>query len=426
MNIGQETEQVEFKKSTGELKEGVISLASMLNKHAYGTLWFGVKNNGDIVGQEIGDNTLRDISQAIAVGIKPAVIPTISLQLMDDKNIIRVDASGAEKPYSAYGRYYMRSADEDREMTPAQLRDTMLAGSAASMTSMEAENQDLSFMQLQSLYAARGLTVQPETFSFNTGLKTSKGTYNLLAELLADNTPYSVKVARFEGKDKSKLLMRNEYGYKCLILAMQQAMDYVGALNETRVEMNGALARREEQLFDMDCFREAWVNACLHNKWTGKVSPSIYLYDDRMEIVSSGGLPADYSPEEFFAGISHPVNIGLQKIMGQLDIVEQTGHGVPLIVKRYGRNVFQLTENHIIVTIPFAFERNLVSNVVAMSKSQSIVLRLIRDNPAISIEELAAQGHMSRSGVNQAIRKLKDVGILTREGNRVNGKWVVK
>lgn len=32
MNFGMETELVEFKKSTGELKEGVISLASMLNK----------------------------------------------------------------------------------------------------------------------------------------------------------------------------------------------------------------------------------------------------------------------------------------------------------------------------------------------------------------------------------------------------------
>ena len=45
MNIGKETELIEFKKSTGELKEGVISLASMLNKNGGGTLYFGVKND---------------------------------------------------------------------------------------------------------------------------------------------------------------------------------------------------------------------------------------------------------------------------------------------------------------------------------------------------------------------------------------------
>lgn len=30
MNLGYETEQIEFKKSTAELKEGIISLSAML------------------------------------------------------------------------------------------------------------------------------------------------------------------------------------------------------------------------------------------------------------------------------------------------------------------------------------------------------------------------------------------------------------
>ena len=39
VNIGKETEQIEFKKSTGELKEGVISIGSILNKHENGDLY---------------------------------------------------------------------------------------------------------------------------------------------------------------------------------------------------------------------------------------------------------------------------------------------------------------------------------------------------------------------------------------------------
>ena len=38
MNIGVETEKIEFKKTTGELREGITSLASMLNKNGYGIL----------------------------------------------------------------------------------------------------------------------------------------------------------------------------------------------------------------------------------------------------------------------------------------------------------------------------------------------------------------------------------------------------
>ena len=113
MNIGYETETIEFKKSTGELKEGIISLSSMLNKHSDGTVYFGVKNNGDVLGQEIGDRTLRDVSQMIANAIKPQIISTITLELLDGNNVVKVHAQGSEKPYSAFGRYYIRSADED-------------------------------------------------------------------------------------------------------------------------------------------------------------------------------------------------------------------------------------------------------------------------------------------------------------------------
>lgn len=85
MSPGMETELVEFKKTTGE------------------------------------------ISQSIANAIKPQIIPTIIMELCDDKNIIKVNVEGDEKPYSAYGKYYMRSADEDREISPQQLRRLMLS-----------------------------------------------------------------------------------------------------------------------------------------------------------------------------------------------------------------------------------------------------------------------------------------------------------
>lgn len=73
INIGSENEQVEYKKSTGELKEGIVSICSILNKHGSGDLYFGIKNNGDVIGQKIGESTLRDVSRAIRENIKPAI-----------------------------------------------------------------------------------------------------------------------------------------------------------------------------------------------------------------------------------------------------------------------------------------------------------------------------------------------------------------
>ena len=43
----------------------------MLNKNQHCVLYFGVNDNRDVIGQQIGNQTLRDVSQAISVNIKP-------------------------------------------------------------------------------------------------------------------------------------------------------------------------------------------------------------------------------------------------------------------------------------------------------------------------------------------------------------------
>jgi len=51
VNLDLEDERTEHKRSTGEMREGMESIASILNKHGHGTLYFGVRNDGEVVGQ---------------------------------------------------------------------------------------------------------------------------------------------------------------------------------------------------------------------------------------------------------------------------------------------------------------------------------------------------------------------------------------
>lgn len=434
MNIGVETELVEFKKTTGELREGIISLASMLNKNGKGTLYFGVRNDGEIVGQQIGDRTMREISQGIANAIKPQIIPTIMIELCDDKNVIRVIVSGDEKPYSAYGKYYMRSADEDREISPQQLRGLML-GASDSIVNIEANNQQLTFDQLKTLYAGKDLTLRENTYQQNLNLLTRNGTYNLMAGILADTNSYSMKVAVFRGKDKTDLIKRNEYGYKCMLVAAKQVLDYMEALNDTVVSMDGSL-RKESRLFDFSCFREAWLNACLHNRWSRQTPPAVYIFEDRIEVLSVGGLPDGLTLEEFYEGKSKPVNLELQQIMVQLDYIEQTGHGVPLIVSRYGKEVFDITENFITVTIPlnkgrekaenFPKEKNMQNGKsVSIDEGDERILRLMQKDSRISVKEISRQIGFGTTTVTKRIGRMKEDGVLERVGAKKNGQWVV-
>ncbi len=431
MNIGMETESVEFKKTTGELKEGIISLASMLNKNGKGELYFGVRNDGEIVGQQIGDRTMREISQGIANGIKPQIIPTIMMELRDDKNVIKVTVEGDEKPYSAYGKYYMRAADEDREISPQQLRRLMLSVSD-SIVNIESNNQELTFEQLKTLYVGNNLSLRETTFKQNLNLLTlltREGTYNLMAGILADANSYSIKVAVFRGTDKTDLIKRNEYGYKCLLVAVKQVLDYMEALNDTAVDMSSSL-RKESKLFDFPCFREAWLNACLHNRWSRQTPPAVYMFEDRIEIISVGGLPDGLTLEEFYEGKSKPVNLELQQIMAQLDYIEQTGHGVPLIVSRYGREVFDITENFVTVTIPLNKGRSeqdfLKTEKMEIDLNDHKILSLMKENAGIRVSEISRLVGLGTTTITKRIHRLKEDGIVERKGSKKTGQWIVK
>ncbi len=94
---------------------------------------------------------------------------------------------------------------------------------------------------------------------------------------------------------------------------MKQVRDYIVSINKTRVHIVSRLERKEVQLFDLHAFEEVWINACLHNKWIRNTPPAVYIFDNKIEIVSSGGLLFDYSLEEFY---THPINSSLQRIIG--------------------------------------------------------------------------------------------------------------
>ncbi len=425
MNLGNETENIEFKKSISELKEGIISIASMLNKNGHGILYFGVKNDGEIIGQEIGGLTLKNISQAIANFIKPQMIPVITVEYLDDKTVIKIEANGNDKPYSAYGRYYIRSSDEDREIAPNKLKELMNFSYIESITKIEATNQFLTFNQLKGLYLNNGMTLNEETYKHNLNLLCPNGKYNLMADILSDSNSFSIKIARFAGIDKTSLIKRNEYGYKCLLLSVTQVLDYMEAINDTIVDVTGGI-RIERKLFDFSCFREAWLNACLHNKWSRLTPPAVYIYSNRIEIISTGGLPADYSLDDFYIGRSKPVNLELQKIMGQLNYIEQTGHGVPLIVSKYGKQAFDISDNFITVTIPFSESKETIKkDTNDISITQNKVLELIKSNSNLTISQITNTLNLGQTTINNALKQLKKLGYIERIGSNKTGYWKV-
>ena len=56
----------------------------MLNKHGRGELYFGVKDNGNVIGQNVSDATLRQVTSWVSDKIEPAVFPTVECLDADD------------------------------------------------------------------------------------------------------------------------------------------------------------------------------------------------------------------------------------------------------------------------------------------------------------------------------------------------------
>ncbi len=433
-DYGQESEFVEFKETTGELKEGVRSIASMLNKNKRALLYFGITNKGNVIGQEVSDATLRQISQAISFNIEPSILPTITLLDGPKENlkVIKIEAKGSDIPYSAYGQYLIRSSDEDKKITRESLRKIFTGAGFDFISEIECSRQDLTFGKLISILLSKGYHIlSTSDLVKSRNQKNSEGKYNIMAFILSDQSDISIKIVRFSGIDKTSISQRTEFGNQCLLIALQQAMDYVETLNETNVIL-GKDGRKDTHLFHSDAFEEAWKNACVHNSWIDMVPPAIYIYTDCMEIVSYGGLPYGLTLDEFYEGTSHPINKALWSIFTSAEYAEQTGHGIPTILSKYGKEAFKITDNYLKVTIPFAFKPTWAliaerqDETLALSDSQKAILEALKKNPRLTGNELAKEINRSLSLIKKNLAKLQEFGYIERFGSKKAGYWIVK
>ena len=316
--------------------------------------------------------------------------------------------------------FYLRSGHPTMENTPAYA-------------------QDLSFEKLFIYYGAKGLKLNPDTFKKNLSLLTEDGKYNLLAQLLSDNSNLPLRVAIFSGKEKSdNLVSVREFGYQCVLYTLDDVLRYGDVLNILQADERGRVVERKEiALFDSNAFREAIINAFVHNKWVSGNEPMISIYSDRIEILSRGTIDPEQTIEGFFAGESIPVNKKLSEIFLQLHISEKTGRGVPTIVKTYGRSAYEFRENSIAVTIPFnrvnimgdkMFKTDDKSGNKSADKritTKDKVYSAILNNPQIRKAEIALLLDVGKTTVDNYIAILKQEGKIIRVGSNKTGYWKI-
>ena len=129
----------------------MVDIAAILNKHGKGKLFFGLNNDGTNHKFDISDSTLRDVSRKIYESIKPQIYPNVYKTSVNEGSVIVVEFSGTDTPYSAHGRYYIRVADENREITPDQLRHIMTDKEYESSWEERISNESLSDVDAETI-----------------------------------------------------------------------------------------------------------------------------------------------------------------------------------------------------------------------------------------------------------------------------------
>ena len=451
MNLGIESETVEFKKTTGEIEKAMDNIASMLNKHGHGTLYFGVSPNGEVTGQQISASSLDDVAKKIKEAIKPMIFPEIKKETLEGKEVIRVDFSGREIPYSSFGRYYKRVFDRTEEMTPDELKRMMAETDKSSywennLTNFGLESVDIDALKefydravscgrleemakfdAEDLLAGLGL--------YEDGKLTNAGFY-----LFANNKPATLKLAVYVSDERINFsdIGRIEDNIFNLI---RKGFSYIKEHINWRVEAGNGTSRIEVPEIPIEAIREIVVNSFAHADYRGISENEIDITPTKVEIYNPGRFPEGLSPEMFARQRirSMPRNKVILNTLYKSKDVEIFGSGFRKVYALCDKdNVkveassegdgFSFTfyrdtrQDHVPINVPVNVSDNSSGAKVS---TEAKVYMLLKEDPTQTRESLAKRTGRTVRTIQRALDRLSGDGKIRRIGSSKTGYWEI-
>lgn len=447
-----EQEWFEFKENwfepvtLGEYVSALSNAAAFHHKKFAYFIWGVNDNTHEIVGTSFNQYlhvNSEPYQNQLARNLSPSINFSFEEETINGKRVVVLVIPAAEEIPTAYKeKRYLRIGSSKCNLKDYPKREIqlfkILDGRVETIETLPAKYQELTFSKLFGYFGSKGIVLKESTFVKNLGLKTESGEYNLLAQLLSDDSHIPLRVSIFDGPTKaSNLFSVREFGNNCLLYTLDEMLRYGDVLNLIQAdETNRVVERMDVPLFDNKAFREAIINAVLHNYWVGGNEPMISVFSDRIEILSRGTLAPGQTMEGFYLGESVPVNDKLSEIFLQLHISEKSGRGVPKITETYGKDVFNFRENSIVVTIPF----NRISRVgnklgykvgkkadtrKKLNARRQQILSEMRDNPNVTTAELEILLSVSKTAVENNLSFLRNNDYIERVGSKKTGYWKV-
>ena len=170
---------------------------------------------------------------------------------------------------------------------------------------------------------------------------------------------------------------------------------------------------------------EAIANALIHRVWDVNSQIRVSMFDDRIEIVSPGGLPSGITEEEYLSGkLSVLRNRNLANVFYRLGFVEIFGTGITRIKQLYAESLikpdFEVSENAIEIVLPI-FEKN-----ADLTEDEIVIYKLLSKTMLKPISEVAPYVPFGKSKTIKLLKEMCQKGVIAVEGKGKGTKYIIR
>lgn len=415
-----ETRILEFKET---ITNTFLKTVSAFSNYDGREILFGVDDDGNIKGLSDVKQACLDIENKINDSISPQ--PNYTLEIQNNDQTIKLSVkSGLQKPYLYKSKAYKRNDTSTIEVDTLEFSRLVLEGKNIRFEELPCKDQELSFEILQSNLKEK---IQIETFNKDT-LKTLNlyddvNGFNNAAGLLADKNHFpGIDIVKF-GENISIIQKRITFENTSVLDIYEKALSVFRDYYQYEV-IQGADRKMVEKIPEA-AFREAIANALIHRVWDVDLQIRVSMFDDRIEVVSPGGLPSGITEDEYLSGkLSVLRNRNLANVFYRLGFVEIFGTGITRIKQVYSeasvKPSFEVSENAIQIVLPVYEEST------NLTEDEKVVYKLLSRNMLKSMSEIAPYISFGKSKTTKLLKDMEQKGVIAIEGKGKGTKYRIK
>ncbi len=414
-----ETKTVEFKEM---ITNSFLKTVSAFSNYNGGDIFFGIDDDGNVKGLQDVKQSCLDIENKINDNVSPQ--PDYTIEVQSDNTIRLTVKAGVHKPYLYKSKAYKRNDTATIEVDTLEFSRLILEGKNIRFEELPCREQVLTF---ELLYKKLKESIKIDTFNKDTlktlNLYSNESGYNNAAGLLADKNYFpGIDIVKF-GENISIIQKRSTFENVSILEVYDRTMQVFKDYYQYEV-IQGAERKKIEKIPE-EAFREAIANALIHRAWDVEAQIRVLMFDDRLEVISPGGLPSGISEPEYLSGrISVLRNRSLANVFYRLGFVEIFGTGITRIKQLYEDSIrkpdFEVTENTIKIMLP-VFEENL-----NLTEDERAVYSILSRTLLKPIGEIAPYLPFGKSKTTQLLKKLCQKGVIVVEGKGRGTKYIIK